>query len=237
MHGVRRARQGSARKYGAGISWLVIGTALLLAQAWAMMAATASSHAPGPARIGAGARAPVPPGARLALSGAQKTLPPEWEDVILPERGDPSGGDASSAPGEPSPWIASREGAWRLPEGLERDVSTGLAAPVGRALDKVAQLIRANAGVQGTPHWRTWRATFYCDQGLTASGKWAGPGTIASGPELPFGTLVHLPGWGTLSVEDRGGVIWDGRIDIWVSSCSDALQLGVQVLSGWYIGG
>jgi 3D (Asp-Asp-Asp) domain-containing protein len=58
---------------------------------------------------------------------------------------------------------------------------------------------------------------------------------MASGPELAFGTIVHLPGWGPLSVEDRGGVIWDGRIDIWIPSCGDALELGVQYLGGWYV--
>jgi 3D (Asp-Asp-Asp) domain-containing protein len=102
-------------------------------------------------------------------------------------------------------------------------------------LQKVGELIQANAALRGIPRWRTWRATFYCDRGLTASGKWAGPGIIASGPEFRFGTIVDLPGWGPLSVEDRGGVIYNGRIDIWVDSCSEALVLGVQYLGGWFV--
>jgi 3D (Asp-Asp-Asp) domain-containing protein len=102
-------------------------------------------------------------------------------------------------------------------------------------LQKVGELIQVNAAVRGIPRWRTWRATFYCDRGLTASGKWAGPGMIASGPEFRFGTIVDLPGWGPLSVEDRGGVIYNGRIDIWVDSCSEALVMGVQYLGGWFV--
>lgn len=102
-------------------------------------------------------------------------------------------------------------------------------------LQKVGELIQVNAAVRGIPRWRTWRATFYCDRGLTASGKWAGPGMIASGPEFRFGTIVDLPGWGPLSVEDRGGVIYNGRIDIWVDSCSEALAMGVQYLGGWFV--
>lgn len=120
-------------------------------------------------------------------------------------------------------------------EALAPDLPDPPVPPLGSALHKVAALVAANAAIRGVPHWRTWRATFYCDRGLTASGKWAGPGVVASGPELAFGTIVHLPGWGALSVEDRGGVIWDGRIDIWVPSCGDALQLGVQYLGGWYV--
>jgi 3D (Asp-Asp-Asp) domain-containing protein len=102
-------------------------------------------------------------------------------------------------------------------------------------LQKVGELIQVNAAVRGIPRWRIWRATFYCDRGLTASGKSAGPGMIASGPEFRFGTVVDLPGWGALSVEDRGGVIYNGRIDIWVDSCSEALVLGVQYLGGWFV--
>lgn len=143
---------------------------------------------------------------------------------------------ASTQPTPPPPAAEPRPTERSLVgEPLEAIAPDPPAPPLGSAFHKVAALVAANAAIRGIPHWRTWRATFYCDRGLTASGRWAGPGVMASGPELAFGTIVHLPGWGPLRVEDRGGVIWDGRIDIWVPSCGDALELGVQYLGGWYV--
>jgi len=117
----------------------------------------------------------------------------------------------------------------------DSDLQRAEASLLTRALEAAARPVKANATIHGMPHWRTWRATFYCDRGRTASGAWVGPGMIASGSELPFGTVVQLPGWGPVQVQDRGGVIWNGRIDIWVPSCSQARALGVQYIGGWYV--
>jgi 3D (Asp-Asp-Asp) domain-containing protein len=53
-------------------------------------------------------------------------------------------------------------------------------------------------------------------------------GTIAADTRYyPFGTRMHVPGWGWGVVSDRGGAIkGPGRIDLYFSSHNDALAWG-----------
>ncbi|MTV47728.1 hypothetical protein GJ688_01865 [Heliobacillus mobilis] len=68
-------------------------------------------------------------------------------------------------------------------------------------------------------------------RGITASGTRAKPGrTIAAGPEIPFGTKVIIEGVGERIVEDRGGAIRHGHIDLLVSDTKTALEFGRQHL-------
>ena len=55
-------------------------------------------------------------------------------------------------------------------------------------------------------------------------------GTIAADTRYyPFGTRMHVPGWGWGMVMDRGGAIkGSGRIDLYFSSHQDALHWGRQ---------
>ena len=63
--------------------------------------------------------------------------------------------------------------------------------------------------------------------GITASGTRARPGTIAADTSLfPFGTIIHVPGYGYGRVEDRGGAIKDRHIDLWFRRHGDALKWG-----------
>ena len=65
--------------------------------------------------------------------------------------------------------------------------------------------------------------------GMTASGVMAQRGTIAADTSLyPFGTVMYIEGYGYGRVEDRGGAIKGGRIDLWFSSHNAALAWGRQ---------
>jgi 3D (Asp-Asp-Asp) domain-containing protein len=67
--------------------------------------------------------------------------------------------------------------------------------------------------------------------GITASGTRARPGTVAADTRyLPFGTLLHIPGYGWGRVEDRGGDIKGARLDLFFNSHQEALEWGRQTL-------
>lgn len=82
--------------------------------------------------------------------------------------------------------------------------------------------------------------TAYCDAGRMADGNWVHPGAAAGGWDLPFGSLVQISGMGVFMVEDRGGAVHPGHIDVWMGSCDDAMYFGrewrtVQVQRyGWW---
>lgn len=63
--------------------------------------------------------------------------------------------------------------------------------------------------------------------GVTASGTRARPGTIAADTSLyPFGTILHVPGYGYGRVEDRGGDITGKRLDLYFRSHREAETWG-----------
>ncbi len=73
--------------------------------------------------------------------------------------------------------------------------------------------------------------------GVTASGTKARPGTIAADTRLlPFGTVLHVPGYGYGRVEDTGGDIQGHRLDVFFKRHSTAEAWGVQRLPVrvWY---
>ena len=73
--------------------------------------------------------------------------------------------------------------------------------------------------------------------GITASGKRAGPGTIAADARLfPFGTVMYVPGYGYGIVEDRGGAIRGHHIDLFYRSHAAAKKWGSKKLrvQVWY---
>jgi len=63
--------------------------------------------------------------------------------------------------------------------------------------------------------------------GVTASGTKAKRGTIAADPKVfPFGTHLHVPGYGPGTVEDVGGSIRGRHVDIWFPSHAEARKWG-----------
>lgn len=96
----------------------------------------------------------------------------------------------------------------------------------------------------------TVEVTAYCgcaqccgvSTGITASGTHATSGrTIAAWSGLPFGTKVYFPALagnsngGVYVVEDRGGAISSGRIDIYFDSHSAALAFGRRTMEAYIL--
>jgi 3D (Asp-Asp-Asp) domain-containing protein len=66
--------------------------------------------------------------------------------------------------------------------------------------------------------------------GITASGAEARHGTIAADTSIfPFGTIIHVPGYGYGVVEDRGGDIKGYHIDLYFSSHQTAREWGREI--------
>lgn len=74
----------------------------------------------------------------------------------------------------------------------------------------------------------------YAD-GLTASGVPAVGRIVAGPPSMPFGTKLWIEGQGEYVVQDRGGTITEGRLDILFATHEDAKQWGVQELMVWEV--
>lgn len=66
----------------------------------------------------------------------------------------------------------------------------------------------------------------------TANGYRIKPGDklVAAPPEIPFGTVLEIPGYGRAVVKDRGGAIKGRKLDLYFDSHSEALKWGRQHL-------
>lgn len=64
--------------------------------------------------------------------------------------------------------------------------------------------------------------------GITASNKRIREGMIAAPPSIPFGTKVYIEGMGVYTVEDRGGAITEGHLDVYMTTHKEALIFGRQ---------
>lgn len=65
--------------------------------------------------------------------------------------------------------------------------------------------------------------------GITASRTEARPGVIAADTNLfPFGTVMHIPGYGWGRVEDIGGAIKGYHLDLYFTSHDEAREWGVR---------
>ena len=69
----------------------------------------------------------------------------------------------------------------------------------------------------------------YADHGYTASGAWTRQGVAACGPSFPFGTMFLVAGkW--YACMDRGGLVTDGHLDLWVADEDAAWEWGRVIL-------
>lgn len=67
------------------------------------------------------------------------------------------------------------------------------------------------------------------DPKITASGRQVMPGvTIAADRSIPFGTWIWIDSLGWRRVDDRGGAIKGGRLDICFATRAEALAWGVK---------
>ena len=76
----------------------------------------------------------------------------------------------------------------------------------------------------------TFRATAYCLKGKTALGGAVRRGIVAADPRiLPLGSRIQIDAGsysGTYTVADTGGAVRGRVLDIWVSTCSEAVRFG-----------
>ena len=84
-----------------------------------------------------------------------------------------------------------------------------------------------------------WKVTAYCPcraccgagaRGVTASGARADHRLVAGPPEIPFGTVVRIPGYGTVRCEDRGSGVKGRRLDVLLPTHAEARAWGVKNL-------
>ena len=70
-----------------------------------------------------------------------------------------------------------------------------------------------------------------------ANGRPVRSGAAASDRSVvPLGSVVEVEGLGTFSIEDQFAVdLGLYRLDIWVATCEEARQRGVQYRRGWII--
>jgi hypothetical protein len=60
---------------------------------------------------------------------------------------------------------------------------------------------------------------------VAARAKWC-----AAPPEIPFGTILDIPGYGKVPVLDRGGKIKGNKLDMFFPTHAEALRWGVRRL-------
>lgn len=73
--------------------------------------------------------------------------------------------------------------------------------------------------------WTSVSSTAYCLSGTMADGFAVRTGAVASN-DYPLGTRLMIRGRGWVTVEDRIG--YGTQLDIWMSSCADAVAYGRQ---------
>lgn len=129
------------------------------------------------------------------------------------------------------------------PVQVQATPKTILAGPVEMSSNPAKHSYEAVRWEQGTykARYLTVEATGYapldpravkgiCYSGnrhITASGARTKPGvTVAAPKHIPFGTKVFIPGHGLRVVEDRGGAIKAGKLDICFVRRVDALRFG-----------
>lgn len=67
-------------------------------------------------------------------------------------------------------------------------------------------------------------------RGITSSGAMVRPGTIAADTSIyPYGTIMHIPGYGYGRVEDTGGAIKGQHIDLYRPNHGFASHWGVRM--------
>lgn len=80
-------------------------------------------------------------------------------------------------------------------------------------------------------------ATAYCLRGTTATGSRVSQGTVAVDPQvIPLGSWLKIPGYGLGQALDTGGMIRGSHIDLWMSSCSEAIRWGARVVQVQLLG-
>ena len=75
----------------------------------------------------------------------------------------------------------------------------------------------------------TVKSHAYCIRGLTSRGVPTRMGVIAVDPKvIPYGSKIHIPGYGWGTALDTGGAIQGNTIDIWMPTYSQCMDWGTR---------
>ncbi len=73
----------------------------------------------------------------------------------------------------------------------------------------------------------TVKANAYCLRGMTSRGVPTRVGVVAVDPRvIPYGSKIHIPGYGWATALDTGGAIKGHTIDIWMPTYDQCMQWG-----------
>ena len=109
-----------------------------------------------------------------------------------------------------------------------------IAAPWYLPPQLLSQLESAGAVYRGKITIKKMLVTAYCPcrkccgktDGITASGYKIQPSDKFAAADLPFGTILEIPGYGKVPVRDRGGAITGDHIDVFFPTHQEALNWG-----------
>ena len=90
------------------------------------------------------------------------------------------------------------------------------------------------------PSW-TYKGSYRCSAyqwtgNPCANGNYPTTGyTVASGSEFKFGTILYISGIGFRTVEDRGGAISNGTLDLYMGDVTTCNNFGIQYLDVYVV--
>lgn len=101
---------------------------------------------------------------------------------------------------------------------------------------------KVGQAVKIKPKVMNMKVTAYCpckkccgkwSDGMTACGHVIKKGEkfCAAPPEIPFGTIIGIPGYGKVPVLDRGGKIKGNKLDVFFDNHNDAIKWGNKELA------
>jgi 3D (Asp-Asp-Asp) domain-containing protein len=143
----------------------------------------------------------------------------------------------------------------KVTEEYREQIST-LKQEVNSLRQEVERMDKPGRGGEGRGQRRTMEVTAYdlsyqsCQKysddpmyGITASGEsvkeWY---TVAAGPDIKFGTEIYIPYFedkpngGIFTVQDRGGGIDNGQIDVYMKDYNDCMEFGRRELEVYILG-
>lgn len=114
---------------------------------------------------------------------------------------------------------------------LSHSLPASMSPPSGQAAKIVPiRTYEATITAYTNGYESTGKTPAHTAYGITASGEIASWGALAGPPELPYGTVIRIPGYGIGIVSDRGQAIKGNRLDVWMDSIKEARQWGIKRL-------
>jgi 3D (Asp-Asp-Asp) domain-containing protein/peptidoglycan hydrolase CwlO-like protein len=122
----------------------------------------------------------------------------------------------------------------RRQQELNRSQIERLAQQAAESEQRSEELAPATPPAPPPPGGRqmTVSSTGYCLRGTTATGIPVAPGVVAVDPAvIPLGTRMFVPGYGKGVAADTGSAVRGAMIDLWFSSCDQALDWGQRTVT------